>query len=464
MSEPALPDSPNSKRPASGTPSWRAYFHASTKAVFIIGASRRLRYANPAWEALTGRPLAKIRGMRISHFRSASGLGQTLMPPSEVWDGHTSTVRRALPDADAGPPWWDITFVPMPGESGLLGVVGFITEVGVAPTRREMTIPAGIADLRLQHALHYSHDRLSGASPLTARLLSQVRLAGSSTAPVWITGESGSGKSTIARVIHHNGLSWERAFFSIDGAAVQPYLIDSQLFGKGGLTTSPHLGTLYLHDPATLPRDLQEKIVTLVTQPGPNSPRLICSATRSAAELVKTQHLLPAFHTQLSALEITVPSLRDRLEDLPYFVTRLLQPANPEIADDLWPALRSYTWPGNLRELATVLQQTIAKAETGPITPDHLPRYIREKYLLTENPIPTPTVPRSMDTILLAVEKRLIELALHKTGNSQTDAAEMLGMFRSRLWRRVEALKISPALPVSKPRKKKGEPDAEDSP
>ena len=69
-----------------------------------------------------------------------------------------------------------------------------------------------------------------------------------------------------------------------------------------------------------------------------------------------------------------------------------------------------------------------------------------------------------MDEILLAVEKRLIELALHKTGNSQTDAAEMLGIFRSRLWRRVEALKIPPPASAAKPRKKKGEAESQDSP
>lgn len=177
---------------------------------------------------------------------------------------------------------------------------------------------------------------------------------------------------------------------------------------------------------------------------------------------MRAGRLVPPFHTALAVLELRVPALRERLDDLPGLADRLLDrfPTRPAIADDVWPVLRSHDWPANLRELADVLGQAVRRAADGPVTRDHLPRYVREKHLIASEPLPPATRTWTLDGVVEAVEKRLIELALRKTGNSQTEAAELLGVFRARLWRRMEALAI-PA-PPQPPKSRK--PKAADAP
>jgi DNA-binding NtrC family response regulator len=418
-------------------------FHRTATPLFVVGPTHRLRYANPAWEKLTGRPLAKVRGMRISARRSAAALARAFAPPAEAWAGRTITSRRAVPDADAGPPWWDITFVPLPGDGRPLAVLGFVTVVGEAtPRASARTMPAVFAELRHDHAANFTFDLFAGGTPTADRLVALARLAAQTTAPVWIIGEAGSGKETLARVIHHNGPTREQAFLGLDCAGVAPLLIESLLFGKAGLAASRHLGTLYLKDPAALPRDLQDRVATLFTA-RPAGARLICGASSAALDDMRAGRLIPPFHAALSVLEIALPSLRNRLEDLPRIADRLLtRLGQTATAEEIWPVLRSHDWPGNVRELADVLAQAVRRAGAEPPRCEHLPRRVRERHLIASNPLPPPGPARTLDAILEAVEKRLIERALREAHGSQTDAAEALGIFRTRLWRRMEALGI----------------------
>lgn len=435
---------------------WRTAFQQTALPVFVVGPTRRLRYANPAWETLTGRPLVNIRGMRVSARKSAAALAQTLAVPPEVWAGRVATVRRPEPNADAGPPWWDITFVPLAGEGKPLAVLGFIAVVRARAGRAAShKVPTALAELRKQHAGHFSFDLLAGRSSASERLVAQARLAAMTDVPVWVVGEVGAGKETFARVVHHNGTGRERAFLGLDCVGVQPYLIETVLFGRGGLVGTPHAGTVFLKEPSALPRDLQDRIARSVTPLSPNGPRLVCASSRPAREDVAAGKLIPVFHTALSVLEVRVPPLRERADDLARFADRLLErlPAKGQLTDEAVTVMRAYDWPGNLRELASVLAEAARLAGDSPICKDHLPRFIREVHLIASNPIPKPAKPWTLDGVLEAVEKRLIEEALRQCGNSQAAAADKLGVFRSRLGRRMEALGIAAPPQPPKPRK-----------
>ena len=422
--------------------SWRSFFHASTTAVFVVGASRRLRYANPAWELLTGADWSKLRGLRLSAFRSASPLGQTLMPPPEVWAGETARARRAPPDAVAGPPWWDFTFVPLPGPDGkLLGVVGFVTQSGERATRRAPAkLPADLGAAQAENARHYGFEFLAGTTTATERFVNLVRVAASTTAPVWLVGERGNGKTTAARVIHHQGPTRGKAFVAADAHGVQPYLLDAMLFGKGGATLpTAHggaIGTLYLHDPGQLPRDFQGKLADYLSKP--SAPRVVCA---SAVPPHADARLLDGFATRFGVLEVRVPSLRERLDDLPWLAERVT--AHP-VADATWPVLAAHDWPGNLRELAEVLRTASGRAGTTPIAPEHLPRVLRERHLLASNPLPQART-MALTAVLEAVERRMIEDALRACGGNATAAAKRLDLPRATLLRRVEAFKLPAA-------------------
>lgn len=418
---------------------WRAFFQQTDTPVYVLGRGRRLRYANAAWERLTGMRLADAWGLVCSSRRHGSPLGAALAPTPEAEAGRTDRARRPPPGCRSGPPWWDITFVPLAGAGGPFGIVGFVTVVGEAAPPAARRLPARLAALRDRHAAHFTFDLFAGPAPPTQRLLGQLRHAAAVSAPVWLWGEPGSGKETAARVIHHGGPRRDLAFVAVDCPGLQPYLVDSLLTGHGGVLTSGHVGTVYLKDPAALPRDLQQRLAGLFGGGDPGLPRLICGAVRPAREEVAAGRLVPAFHTALSVLELAVPPLRDRLADLPRLVACFAP--GVEVEPPTFDLLHLQPWPGNLRELAEVLAGATRAAAGGPLRPEHLPVEFRLRAGF--DPPPPQPHPWTLDSILEAVERRLIALALRQAGGQQTRAAQLLGIFRARLARRLEALGLS---------------------
>jgi transcriptional regulator with PAS, ATPase and Fis domain len=452
---PQPPPPPRKGRPrGSGSFAWRAFFQQSSTPVFVLGKGRRLRYANPAWEQLTSTKLADALGMVCSARRHSSALAAALAPTPEALAGRADKARRPAPPHRTGPPWWDVSFAPLAGDDGFLGVVGFVAVVGESVPAPARKIPAAVLAVRDRHASNFTLDLLAGTSPTAERFVAQVRLAAQTTAPVWIVGEPGSGKETTARVIHHAGTQRERMFVGIDCAGLQPYLIESLLVGHGGLLGSDRVGTVYLKDPAALPRDLQQHLAELFTDGKPNAPRLVCGSTLTATDDAQNRGLIPDFHAGLSVLEIRVPPLRERADDIARTVTGLLEPkaATTGIDPSFFEIASAYSWPGNLRELRDVLAEAVVAAETGRITRDHLPWDLRVRAGLESSA--SAAKPLKLDAILEAVEKRLIQLALKKANNHQTEAAALLGIFRARLWRRLEALGIPVPPQPPKPRKK----------
>lgn len=443
MAERHSPSPGRKGRPrGSGSFAWRAFFQQSQTPVFVLGKGRRLRYANPAWEQLTGTKLADALGMVCSARRHSSALAAALAPTPEALAGRPDTALRPAPPNRTGPPWWEVAFAPLAGDDGPLGVVGFITVVGESVPAAARKIRAAVMAVRDRHAAKFTLDLLAGSSPVAERFAAQARLAAQTAAPVWIVGEPGSGKETTARVIHHNGTRRERMFVGVDCAGLQPYLIESLLTGHGGLTGSDRVGTVYLKDPAALPRDLQQHLAELFTDGKPTTPRLVCGSAHTAAEDARDRGLIPDFHASLSVLEIRVPPLRERADDIPRIVTRLFEPA-AGIDPGFFEAASAYPWPGNLRELRDVLAGAVAAAGTDRLTRDHLPWDLRVRAGL-DGPPPA-AAPLKLDAILEAVEKRLLRRALRKAGGNATRAAEMLGIWRARLLRRVQALGLGAA-------------------
>jgi transcriptional regulator with PAS, ATPase and Fis domain len=429
---------PRKGRPkGSASFSWRSYFQETGTPVFVLGKGRRLRYANPAWEQLADTTLADSLGMVCSTRRHSSPLAMALAPTPEALAGRPDQARRPAPPHRTGPPWWDLTFVPLVIEAGVFGVVGFVTVVGEPVPAAARKIPAGVMAVRERHAAVFTLDLLAGESPTTERFVGQVRLAAKTTAPVWLVGEPGSGKETTARVIHHTGIAREKMFVTLDCGGLQPHLIESLLWGHGGLAGTDRVGTIYLKNPSTLPRDLQQQLIDLFTDDRPTTPRLICGSPRPAADDVASRRLLPEFHTVLSVLELQVLPLQERIADFPRLTAALLARRSPPttIEPAAMEVLAAQPWPGNLRELATVLDEAATVAGVGPVKRDHLPHDTRVRAGLTK---PAPAPPLKLKATLEAVEKRLVQVALARSGGNLTRAAELLGILRPQLYRRME--------------------------
>ena len=430
-----MPERPKGRPRGAAGFAWRAFFHQSTTPVFVLGKGRRVRYVNPAWEALTGTKRDDALGLVCTARRHSTPLAKALAPTPEALAGRPDKARRPAPPLKSGPPWWDVSFLPLAGTDGLYGVVGFITVVGERVTAAERNIPAGVMAARDRHAGHFTFDLLAGTSAASERFLGQVRLAAGTSAPVWLVGEPGSGKETTARVIHHAGGRRERMFVAIDCGGLTPGLVESLVWGVSGLAGSDRVGTVYLKDPGALPRDAQLQLLDWLTDE--SAPRLICGSARTAGEEADAGRLRPEFHAALSVLELRVLPLRERAADLPRLLSHL--PGGPAVDQAAVAVLASQPWPGNVRELAAVLAEAASAAAGGPITRDHLPHDLRVRAGLAKPP-PEPSL--VLDPALEALEKRLIRAALGRTRGNASRAADLLGVGRPRLLRRMEALGI----------------------
>jgi DNA-binding NtrC family response regulator len=269
----------------------------------------------------------------------------------------------------------------------------------------------------------------------------QVRLASQVAVPVLLAGEPGAGKAWLARLIHYQGPGRERSFAALDCSRLPVEALFDALFGERGDNQRGQLATIYLKDPASLPRELQARLVERLGQR--TGPRVLAGCVAPAAD-VQAGRLCEDFHAALGTLVVEVPPLRDRRADLPFLVERLLERVPPKdpglhwkLTPAAWDVVQRYSWPGNLRELADVLTEGARHAKDGAIEAADLPLSVRLPVAAVAT---EPERGLPLDAILEQVERRVLELAVRRTGGNKSKAADLLGIQRPRLFRRLKAL------------------------
>jgi len=302
---------------------------------------------------------------------------------------------------------------------------------------------------------------LLGDSPAIAQVRSLIDRVARSQAPVYISGESGSGKELAARLIHAHGTRSGKAFVGVNCGAIPENLMESEFFGyrKGAFTGAEqdregffHVadgGTLFLDEVADLPlamqvkllRAIQEKRVRKVgaTAEEPVDVRLICATHQDLRALVEQGRFRQDLFYRLNVIEIRMPSLRECSDDIPLLaqqiVGRLAQEAMrsaPRIEPAAVKALQAYPFPGNVRELENILERALALLAGDVITADDL-QLAPSGTQAIEAPAPG-QVP--LQDCLDQVERQAILDALQKTRFNRTAAARLLGVtFRSLRYR-----------------------------
>jgi DNA-binding NtrC family response regulator len=474
MSAERRPDQPPS--PPRSDLRWQAYFQRCRQPLFLLDHQRRIRFVNQAWEALTGLPASEVRG-RVCSRRAAETAGgwpeirRALAPPVEALHGRSSRVRRCVAMG-----WWDIDFLPLGGDDGILGILGQIHPLPLASppgpaswsealarlhhearalqersgNKEELWTPEAILALGQRVPQRHAIEQLGSDLPALRQAADQVRLAAQCRAPVLIVGEAGTGKKWLARAIHFQNSAPERPFAVADCAHLPPEALAALLFG-GGPLRGTQLGTLYLREPALLPRDLQARLCDLLTGDGEKPPagvRVIAGSRLDLVEAARSGQLLEELRCALSTIVIRLPPLRERWDDLPRLVEQMLSRALADqdcpsagLSPEAWELLRAYPWPGNLRQLYSVLASAGVRAHGALIETSHLPAYLRLAVRLEPAPQADDTLP--LDRLLAEAERRLILLALERTGGHRARAADLLGIQRPRLWRRMRALGLS---------------------
>lgn len=300
---------------------------------------------------------------------------------------------------------------------------------------------------------------LLGDSPEMQRTRSLIGKLARSQAPVYISGESGTGKELVARLIHENGPRADGPFVPVNCGAIPTELMESEFFGhkkgsftgavadKEGLFQAAHGGTLFLDEVADLPLHMQVKLLRAIQEKAvrpigaqkeiPIDVRILSATHRNLGELVKEGGFRQDLYYRINVIELRVPSLRERPEDIPqlagHILARLSNQAGEQtftLADDALQSLQQYSFPGNVRELENILERAMTLCEG---------RTIRAKDLHLPQESATETVlPGKMplETYLDHIEKEAIQQALEQARYNKTAAAKLLGItFRALRYR-----------------------------
>jgi DNA-binding NtrC family response regulator len=306
--------------------------------------------------------------------------------------------------------------------------------------------------------------RLVGSGPAMRRVVQLIEKVAPTDATVLVRGASGTGKELVARALHHNSARRERPLVTINCAALQETLLESELFGhekgaftgaqqaKPGLVEVAEGGTLFIDEVAEMAPGLQAKLLRVLenghyrrvggTQENQADVRVIAATNRPIDDDLKAGKFREDLYYRLNVVTIDLPLLRERREDIDeliehFLTTRQVGPTPFRIHPDARAALARYEWPGNVRELANVLERAQILAQNNEITLDDLPE------VLAATSVPPPaesTDPRHLDD----VARRHVQDVLRQEKGNKVHAARALGISRRALYRLIDRYALEP--------------------
>jgi DNA-binding NtrC family response regulator len=305
-----------------------------------------------------------------------------------------------------------------------------------------------------------SLDPFLGDSPAIRQLADQSRKLLAADSPVLILGETGSGKGILANWLHNNGPRGEEAFVDLNCAGFSPELLESEIFGhekgaftgastsKMGLLEVAHRGTVFLDEIGDMAPQIQPKLLKVLEEKRFRrlgdvrdrrvDVRLIAATHQDLRRLVSEKKFRSDLYFRVSAIPLSVPPLRDRVEDIPIIADRLLTQfaadlayGEVHLAADAIRALQAYSWPGNIRELRNVLERALLLGDK---------RVLDNKSLRFDE---IESGEGDLDVTLSEMERKHIERVLRRERGQVEKAALALGIPRSSLYQKIKKYGIS---------------------
>jgi len=330
---------------------------------------------------------------------------------------------------------------------------------------REASLRREVSRLRKEVHKEYSFHQILGKSKPMQALFDLIQRVADSPTNLLITGESGTGKELVAKAIHYNSDRKASPFVPVNCAAIPEQLLESELFGhvrgaftdakadKRGLFEEAQKGTLFLDEISELPLILQAKLLRAIqekeirrvgaTKSVAVDVRVIVATNLNLAEEVKAKRFRDDLYYRLNVIELKLPSLRERREDIPLLVEAFLHKCGhargkgvKAVGESALAMLIDYDWPGNVRELENVIERAVTLSRDEKILPEDLPAPVQgsrgDRRILDE--AAEKTLP------LHEVEKEYIRKILEKTGGNKYRAAHLLGIDRKTLYRKLDEI------------------------
>ena len=298
-----------------------------------------------------------------------------------------------------------------------------------------------------------------GTSPAMQKVLASALKVAATDANVLILGENGTGKELIARAIHRDSRRKDEVFISVDLGAISESLFESELFGfkKGAFTDAKedragrfeaaHKGTIFLDEIGNLTLSLQSKLLSVlqnrnVVRLGTNKEipidvRLICATNIPLYQMVREGKFRQDLLYRINTVEVHVPSLRERTEDIPALIEHFLEIychkykiAMKRVSEDTLSRLKKHDWPGNIRELQHAVERAVIMSDSTILMP-------HDFFLSTQAEDKSDNL--ELDNMNLEdAEKMLVRKVIDKHGGNISKAAKELGLTRASLYRRIE--------------------------
>jgi DNA-binding NtrC family response regulator len=331
-------------------------------------------------------------------------------------------------------------------------------------TELDLTIQKAFQVSKLEDKLHYlveemqkeyTIDNIIGRSPQMREVFKLIGSVVNSRANILIQGESGTGKELCAKAIHYNSANRDEPFIVINCSAIQDTLLESELFGhvKGAFTDAVHetkgkfeiagKGTLFLDEIGDVSPNLQSKLLRVIESRDfmkvggekvlNTEARIIAATNKSLKQLIEAGKFREDLYWRLKVVEINLPPLRERREDIPDLVGYLLEKINLElrknvrkVPDHVMKKLIDWPWKGNVRELENALTHAVILAKGDIVQEENLPLEAGDK-----KPYPQRLV------ALKEVERNYIQHVLQTTKGSKTQASQILGISRPTLDKKI---------------------------
>ncbi len=319
--------------------------------------------------------------------------------------------------------------------------------------------------LRREVNRHFDLGELVGGSLAMQKVFGLIEKVAPTGATVLITGESGVGKELVARALHVQSPRKDKIFLPVNCSAIPETLLESQLFGyvKGAFTGAANSqdglfqraqgGTIFLDEIGEMPLSLQPKLLRVIegkevlpvgaTTPAQVDVRILAATNRDLEKETEAGRFREDLYYRLNVIGLRLPPLRERREEIPLLIEHLIRRHNVEMKTNYRGAdnaamkiLMAAAWKGNIRELENVLERAMILGNGEWITPAELPegKIPKDEQVLQTG--------RNLKAAVRAYEKSHIENVLQETVGDRTRAAELLGLSRSSLYRKMEQLGI----------------------